>query len=242
MLSSAAATSVVDVARDEEYSVIRIERTRRRPRPKSSSSVRLTLSVVGMRTEMWTIGFGVVVVALIVVFLVSFVVTFVRTLRTRRTADASEGVIATLSTWKDTLRLTSTSLIEGYENGTVHSLLGLKASIDDSDTVNERLSGARLGMISAPTQLRDRDLYLTVEGPRTLLVVAVARKSNQLSTASARGFAALINETATPLAVTDPALTPPNPSQSGAGVRAENAGAPNAGTKESAADFGMTFE
>ncbi|GAA1968417.1 hypothetical protein [Microbacterium deminutum] len=176
-----------------------------------------------MLADMGMIGFGVVLAIVLVIFLVSFVVTMIRIVRQHKAANVSDGVIATLSTWKVTLRLTSTSLIEGYENGLVHPLAGLRASIDDSDTVNRRLTVGRAGAIgmttsALPERVDDRDLYLIVEGPTTFLVCAVARKNNRTVVASARGFAALINQSAIALAAADRPTAASQSSQAAPGV------------------------
>lgn len=142
-----------------------------------------------------------------VIFWITAIITFavivavvlrIRSVRTSR--NSADGVTHSLDLpYPGSLRLTATELIEGYADNSVrHPLVGLRASVDDSGTVNRRMTMTRilaLGplAIAAPKKLDDRCLYLTIDGPDTIIVREISLKNNATLATQAREFAARIN-------------------------------------------------
>ncbi|WP_433586359.1 SHOCT domain-containing protein [Microbacterium hydrocarbonoxydans] len=139
----------------------------------------------------WIIALGVV--ALLIGFAVRQVIR-------QGKADASEGVLNTLEIPGGlTLRLTKTELIEGYGDGKRHPVAGLVASVEEGGSVNRRFTVTRivaLGVLAAgvPKKIDDRTLYLTIEGPQTVIVHEIPVKKSPQIGASARTFAAALNQ------------------------------------------------
>lgn len=143
---------------------------------------------------------GVVIVFVIVGIVVVFAV---RTVVRRNAQNAADHVIASFQFNEGALRLTASELIEGYgEEAPRHPVSGLTASVEDSGTVNRRLTATRmllLGPLSlaVPKKLDDRELFLTIEGPTTGLLRSVTLKDKSASTGAAvRRFAMAINTAA----------------------------------------------
>lgn len=113
-------------------------------------------------------------------------------------ANDAEGVIATLQIPDGAmLRLTQTELIEGF-SGERHRLSGLVARVEEGGTVNRRFTVTRimaLGVLAAgvPKKIDDRTIYLTIEGPTTIIVHAIPVKKDPQIVVTARTFAAKIN-------------------------------------------------
>lgn len=97
------------------------------------------------------------------------------------------------------LRITATELIEGIAAAERrHPIGGLEARVEDSGTINRRLTATRmvtLGVfaLAAPKAQDDRVVYLTVEGPTTALMREVKMKNNAQAGAKAREFAVQLN-------------------------------------------------
>jgi large subunit ribosomal protein L7/L12 len=97
------------------------------------------------------------------------------------------------------LHLTKLELIEG--NGDLaprHVLAGLTARVEDSGTLNRRITATRLlavGVFALAIKKKqdDREVYLTIEGPTTAILRAVAFKVNPKAGEDARRFAAQLN-------------------------------------------------
>jgi ribosomal protein L7/L12 len=97
------------------------------------------------------------------------------------------------------LHLTKLELIEG--NGDLaprHPLAGLVARVEDSGTVNRRITATRLvatGVFALAWKKKqdDREIYLTIEGPTTGIFRQVSFKSNATAGADARRFATQLN-------------------------------------------------
>ena len=98
------------------------------------------------------------------------------------------------------LQLMRHVLIED-ENGTRqrHRLASLVAKVEEGGTINRRFTVTRiatLGVLAAglPKRIDDRELFLTIEGPETVIVHAIPVKKNPAITATARDFAAKVNQ------------------------------------------------
>lgn len=97
------------------------------------------------------------------------------------------------------LRLTPTELIEGYSpDAPRHRVAELVARVEDSGTVNRRLTATRmvaLGVfaLAAPKKQDDRSVYLTIEGPTTAIVRTIEFAKNPTAGDVARRFAAAVN-------------------------------------------------
>lgn len=138
-----------------------------------------------------SIGFILVVIAAIAIW--------VWLKQAQGQADNTEGVTATLKIPDGVnLRITATELIEGY-GGTRHRLAGLVARVEEGGTVNRRFTVTRivaLGVLAAglPKKIDDRTLYLTIEGPNTIIVSEIPMKKDPKVGSKARAFAAKINQ------------------------------------------------
>lgn len=120
----------------------------------------------------------------------------------QRAQDVTDGVIARLKTagiLDIPLRITRTELIEGYGEGAArHPLAGLTARVEDSGTLNRRITATRmvaLGVfaLAAPKKQDDREVYLTIEGPTTAIVKSIKVKSNPTIGTAARKFSMELN-------------------------------------------------
>ncbi|MGN6200035.1 hypothetical protein [Humibacter sp.] len=140
---------------------------------------------------------GVVIVFVIVAIVVVFAV---RTIMRRNAQNAADQVIASFQFNEGALRLTESEIIEGYgEDATRHPVAGLTATVEDSGSVNRRLTATRMLLLgpfslAAPKKLDDRELFLTIEGPATGILRSVTLKDKSAATGAAvRRFAMAIN-------------------------------------------------
>lgn len=153
-------------------------------------------------------GIGSVVFILVVI---AAIVIWLWLKQSQGQANNAEGVTATLKIPDGvTLRMTATELIEGY-GGTRHRIAGLVARVEEGGTVNRRFTVTRivaLGVLAAglPKRIDDRTLYLTIEGPNTVIVHEIPLKKDSQMGVKARTFAAKIN--AVSKASPSPAPTP----------------------------------
>lgn len=112
--------------------------------------------------------------------------------------DAELGVLASFAG----LKITSTQLIEGTGSAErQHSISGLIARVEDSGTLNRRLTATRmvtLGVfaLAAPKKQDDRVVYLTVEGPDVAITREVKMFDNANAGVKAREFAQQVNRLA----------------------------------------------
>ena len=175
-------------------------------------------------------------VGLIIGLLAAAVVVFfgVRTAMVRREADSSAGVLATLDIPGDTtLRLTEDSLLEGYgESPNRHALVGLVGRVEEGGSVNRRFTVTRiavLGVLAAglPKRIDDRELYLTIEGPNTVIVHAIPLKKSKELPGNARRFVAKLNQLSASKAPAVAAPTRPTPTPEPAAVTSTDGGLAN---------------
>ena len=145
-------------------------------------------------------------------------------------SDRRDGVIASLDIpGGSRLRLTKTTLIDGL-SGKIHPIRGLEATVEMGGTVNRRFTVTRiatLGILAAglPKKIDDRMVYLTIEGPQTVIVHEIPVKKSPAIHATARDFAAKVNrasrEAGGPepkLVAAAPPVSPPAPSTPGSGT------------------------
>ncbi|WP_157494279.1 hypothetical protein [Kutzneria sp. 744] len=110
-------------------------------------------------------------------------------------AKKAAGVIASFAN----LNLTETELIEGLGDAARrHSLAGLTARVEDSGTLNRRITATRLAVmgpfaLAAKKKQDDREVYLTVEGPDVAILRTVQMKNKPTAGTDAREFAARLN-------------------------------------------------
>lgn len=128
--------------------------------------------------------------AAILVFIVVFGIALAIQNASRKAARQA-GILATFAD----LKLTATQLIEGT---VTHSLDGLTARVEDSGTLNRRITATRLMTIgvfalAAKKKQDDREVYLTIEGDTVAIVRTVQFKSTPEAGAAARNFAAQLN-------------------------------------------------
>lgn len=132
-----------------------------------------------------------IVLILIVAFVVLAVVLGVKQAK----EDKADGVVASFRR----LRMTSTELIEGRgANAVRHPLAGLSAQVEDSGTLNRRITATRLLTIgvfalAARKKQDDREVFLTIEGPNTAILETVSLKQAKDAAVKARQFANQIN-------------------------------------------------
>jgi hypothetical protein len=110
-------------------------------------------------------------------------------------AKKAAGVIASFAN----LNLTKTELIEGLgDTAPRHPLAGLTARVEDSGTLNRRITATRLVAmgpfaLAAKKKQDDREAFLTVEGPDVAIVRTVQMKNKPSAGSEARAFAAKLN-------------------------------------------------
>lgn len=123
--------------------------------------------------------------------------------KSRTKENSADGVIATLALPDGALRLTRTELIEGWGDTALrHPIANLNASVEDSGTVNRRLTVTRIAALgplalALPKKLDDRELYLMVEGPDTVILRQVAVRKSPAIGKQAREFAMRLNQLST---------------------------------------------
>jgi ribosomal protein L7/L12 len=120
-----------------------------------------------------------------------------------RNADKAAGIIAKF----DGLQLTATHLING---GIKHPLAGLTARVEDSGTLNRRITATRLVTLgvfalAAKKKQDDREVYLTIEGADVQILRTVQFKKNVAAGTAARQFAGQLNLLSRQAAATTPA-------------------------------------
>jgi ribosomal protein L7/L12 len=126
----------------------------------------------------------------IFVFIAIFIIAMaVQT--SKRNADKALGIIATF----DGLKLTTTHLLVG---GIRHPIAGLTARVEDSGTLNRRITATRLVTIgvfalAAKKKQDDREVYLTIEGDALQIVRTVQFKKTPAAGTAARQFAGQLN-------------------------------------------------
>jgi len=138
---------------------------------------------------------------LVVAVLVGGVWWSLHVAKERSAADNEAAVLATLAIPGGiVLRLTRDELIEGYGEGAArHPIAGLVARVEEGGSVNRRFTVTRivaLGVFAAgvPKKIDDRQLYLSIEGPTTIIVHAIPVAKSKTITSSAREFAAKVNQ------------------------------------------------
>lgn len=110
-------------------------------------------------------------------------------------AKAAAGVIASFGD----LNITATELIEGSgSTAPRYPLAGLTARVEDSGTLNRRITATRLAVmgpfaLAAKKKQDDREVYLTIEGPDVAILRTVQFKNKPRAGTEAREFAAQLN-------------------------------------------------
>lgn len=125
-----------------------------------------------------------------------FVILAIRQTNRQRALDTADGVTAAFSTF----RLTATELID-RKDGTHYPLRGAVARVEDSGTVNRRITATRvlaLGVFAAaaPKKLDDRELYFSIESSGYAVVRAIPLKNTNGLGARGREFAMKVNAVA----------------------------------------------
>lgn len=132
------------------------------------------------------------------VVVIIMIVAFVLALAYQQTvakAKKDAGVIASFAN----LNLTDTELIEGLgATAPRYPLAGLTARVEDSGTLNRRITATRLVALgpfalAAKKKQDDREVYLTVEGPDVAILRTVQMRNRPLAGTQAREFAAKLN-------------------------------------------------
>lgn len=132
-------------------------------------------------------------IAVIVVFVLVIGVLALIT-RSREKARAKLRDEGTLVRIGD-MRLTDTELLVGEAR---YPLAGLHATVEDSGSVNRRLTVTRLATlgvaaVAIPKKLDDRDVYVTVEGPGVAAVRVMHAKDVPNAGVIGRQFATELN-------------------------------------------------
>jgi len=132
-------------------------------------------------------------VAAIVIFLIVMGVLALRAnaIEKTRAKSKADGVVAFIGD----VRLTQDALLVGE---TKYPLAGLHATVEDSGSVNRRLTLTRLATlgvaaVAIPKKLDDRDVYITIEGPGVAVVRVMHVKKVPNAGGIARQFAARLN-------------------------------------------------
>jgi hypothetical protein len=115
--------------------------------------------------------------------------------------DEMEGVILALRAVGVGIapRFTATQLIVGYQDAAIrHPLTGLTARVEDSGTVNRRLTATRMLLLgplalAAPKKLDDRTAYLIIEGPGVAIMYGVNMRRSVSAGDDVRRFAMEMN-------------------------------------------------
>src|SRR5262245_39201050 len=117
---------------------------------------------------------------LVWVILIGIIVAVIYFRRQQALANRAAVVLATLDLPGCTaLRLTQTELMEVYgDAANRHPVAGLTATVEQGGNLNRRFTVTRivaLGVLAAgvPKKNDDRELYLTIEGPTTVIVHAI---------------------------------------------------------------------
>lgn len=153
---------------------------------------------LAMDTTVWSVAFFLIIFG----GLAWMTVTAIRKGKEQQAENAHDGVVAALPVPGGSLRLTTTELIEGYgDTARRHPLAGLTASVEDSGTVNRRLTATRLVALgplalAAPKKLDDRELYVSIQGPGVAIVKAIPLKNAPRVGQQARAFVMQLNQQA----------------------------------------------
>ena len=145
-----------------------------------------------------------VFIFLVIAIIVVVIVIQVKGNARMRTKNAEDHVIGALRAPGVSLawapRFTSTELIEGYFDGAArHPLVGLTARVEDSGTLNRRITATRLVALgvfalAVPKKQDDREVYLTIEGPSTAILHTISlKKGSTITGAVVRKFAMELN-------------------------------------------------
>lgn len=132
------------------------------------------------------------------IVIIIFIVVFAIAMGVKSAGESSKRDAGVLLSFSD-LHLTATHLIEGNPaTGVKHPLPGLTARVEDSGTLNRRITATRLATIgvfalAAKKKQDDREVYLTIEGDTTAIVKSVQFKANPKAGLEARQFAAQLN-------------------------------------------------
>lgn len=108
-----------------------------------------------------------------------------------RAKNKADGVVAFIGD----VRLTNDALLVGANR---YPLAGLHATVEDSGSVNRRLTLTRLATlgvaaVAIPKKLDDRDVYVTIEGPGVAVVRVMHVRKVPNAGAIGRQFAARLN-------------------------------------------------
>lgn len=143
--------------------------------------------------------------ALVIILMVVIFVIGVAYQVSMANAKKAAGVIASFGG----LNLTATELIDGLGDAAPrYPLAGLTARVEDSGTLNRRITATRLVTIgvfalAAKKKQDDREVYLTIEGPDVAILRTVQFKKTPSAGTQAREFAAQLNLRSRQLAATD---------------------------------------
>jgi hypothetical protein len=113
-----------------------------------------------------------------------------------------DGVVASFGD----LHLTRTELLDGLGSAATHyPLAGLTARVEDSGTLNRRITATRLALLgpfalAAKKRQDDREVYLTIEGGDVAILRTVQLKDKPTAGTEARQFAAKVNSRSRQLA------------------------------------------
>lgn len=132
-------------------------------------------------------------IATIIVFLIVVGVLALRAVQIDKTRakNKADGVVAFIGD----VRLTNDALLVGENR---YPLTGLHATVEDSGSVNRRLTLTRLATlgvaaVAIPKKLDDRDVYVTIEGPGVAVVRVMHVRKVPNAGGIARQFAARLN-------------------------------------------------
>lgn len=144
---------------------------------------------------------AVVVILAIVVFVIALAYQI---------SVANEKKAAGVVTSFDGLNLTATELIDGIGSTAArYPLAGLTARVEDSGTLNRRITATRLvafGVfaLAAKKKQDDREVYLTIEGANVAIMRTAQCKKTPAAGAQARNFAVQLNMLSRRLANVEP--------------------------------------
>lgn len=134
---------------------------------------------------------GVIMVLVIIAVVILYFWLKSKIARNAAAEMKAEGAIARIGD----MRLTATELLIGEQR---YPLAGLHATVEDSGSVNRRLTITRLATlgvaaVAIPKKLDDRDVYVTVEGPGVAVVRVMHAKDIADAGLIGRKFAAELN-------------------------------------------------
>lgn len=121
-------------------------------------------------------------------------------------AAENDGVLISLPAPGGALSLTDQELLVGYgPNPARFPLVGLTATVEDSGTVNRRMTVTRMATLgplaaAAPKKLDDREVYVSITGPAISIVKAIPLNGFPTAGLRAREFVLALNQRAEQLA------------------------------------------